>query len=156
MPLEKGSTEAVISHNIATEVESGKPKKQAVAIAYSKAGQSSEDDTREEFKERTGKSGQELRYMAKSQYQSGSEKSFNHIINAPSSVKKKLGMQHYGGSEWRHNHPEWKEPLKKAPLPGGGSFNESDHPRDPKGKWTDWYYTKAIDCESIHKAGGKR
>lgn len=37
MPLEEGSSRAVISHNIATEIRSGKDPKQAAAIAYSKA-----------------------------------------------------------------------------------------------------------------------
>jgi hypothetical protein len=38
MPLKKGKSKAVISANIRTEVAHGKPQKQAVAIAYSKAG----------------------------------------------------------------------------------------------------------------------
>jgi hypothetical protein len=40
MPLKSGSSKKVISSNIATEIRSGKPPKQAAAIAYSKAGKS--------------------------------------------------------------------------------------------------------------------
>jgi len=35
MPLEKGKSEAAFSHNVKTEMNAGKPQKQAVAIAYS-------------------------------------------------------------------------------------------------------------------------
>jgi len=40
MPLKKGSSKSVISNNIATERHAGKPEKQAIAIAMSKAGKS--------------------------------------------------------------------------------------------------------------------
>lgn len=40
MPLKSGKSKAVISSNIKTEIEAGKPKNQAIAIALSKAGKS--------------------------------------------------------------------------------------------------------------------
>ena len=38
MPLKKGSSKKTIASNIKTEMHHGKPKKQAIAIAYSVAG----------------------------------------------------------------------------------------------------------------------
>ncbi len=37
MPLKKGASKEVIKENIKKEIEAGKPRKQAVAIAYSEA-----------------------------------------------------------------------------------------------------------------------
>lgn len=38
MPLKKGSSKKVVGENIATEIRAGRPRKQAIAIAMSKAG----------------------------------------------------------------------------------------------------------------------
>lgn len=38
MPLKSGKSPKVISQNIKTEISHGKPQKQAIAIAMSKAG----------------------------------------------------------------------------------------------------------------------
>lgn len=40
MPLVKGSSKKAVSENIRREMNSGRPQKQAIAIAMSKAGKS--------------------------------------------------------------------------------------------------------------------
>jgi hypothetical protein len=40
VPLKSGSSKGTISQNIRTEMHAGKPQKQAIAIAMSKAGKS--------------------------------------------------------------------------------------------------------------------
>ena len=40
VPLRSGKSQKVISENIRTEMDAGKPRKQAIAIALSKAGKS--------------------------------------------------------------------------------------------------------------------
>ena len=39
MPLKKGKSKKAFQDNIKTEIAAGKPQKQAVAIAYSEAGE---------------------------------------------------------------------------------------------------------------------
>jgi hypothetical protein len=51
MPLEKGSSQETISHNIATERHAGAPEKQAIAIAMNKAGKSRGDCMSDKFSE---------------------------------------------------------------------------------------------------------
>lgn len=46
MPLKKGKSKEVISSNIRTEVNAGKPQKQAVAIALNTARKSGEKITK--------------------------------------------------------------------------------------------------------------
>lgn len=47
MSLEQGSSRKAISQNIKTEIQEGRPQKQAVAIALKEAGVKSQDDREE-------------------------------------------------------------------------------------------------------------
>lgn len=40
MPLKRGTSKKTIARNIKAEIANGKPAKQAVAVAYAKAGKS--------------------------------------------------------------------------------------------------------------------
>lgn len=52
MPLQEGKSKEVISANIKTEIQAGKPQKQAIAIALSKAGKPKASAKKNKFKER--------------------------------------------------------------------------------------------------------
>jgi hypothetical protein len=43
MPLEPGKSKSAFSHNVKTEMNAGKPQKQAVAIAYSEQRRTADD-----------------------------------------------------------------------------------------------------------------
>jgi hypothetical protein len=50
VPLKKGHSEKVIKENIRTEIDAGKPPKQAVAIALSKAAEHRKEQAKKKRK----------------------------------------------------------------------------------------------------------
>jgi hypothetical protein len=65
MPLRKGHSQKTVSQNIKTEVESGKSKKQAAAIAYSQARKSAPSTKRRELMSKRSKNDikQTIKYL---------------------------------------------------------------------------------------------
>ncbi len=63
MPLKEGSSEETISENIKTEVEAGKPQKQAEAIAYSEARKSKGADAMTEEEQKKAKDAKDAAEM---------------------------------------------------------------------------------------------
>lgn len=49
MPLKKGKFKNIIADNIKTEINTGKPRNQAVAIAYSMAGKSNKKNKSKKY-----------------------------------------------------------------------------------------------------------
>lgn len=56
MPLKKGKSKKAFSYNVAELIKSGRPKDQAVAIAYSEAGEKKKPKAKKKIKKK-GKSG---------------------------------------------------------------------------------------------------
>ena len=49
MPLDKSKSKKAFSENVKTEMEHGKPQKQAVAIAYATKAEAAKHDRKEKF-----------------------------------------------------------------------------------------------------------
>jgi hypothetical protein len=53
MPLMRGKSKVAFKHNVRTEIDAGKPKKQAVAIAYrlQRGKQKKKDDDEHDYRD---------------------------------------------------------------------------------------------------------
>lgn len=54
MPLHRGASKKSVSENIKTEMDAGKPQKQAIAIAMSEARETGEGESLKKFKAKYG------------------------------------------------------------------------------------------------------
>jgi hypothetical protein len=75
MPLSSGKSAAAFSHNVEVEINAGKPKKQAVAIAYSKTREASDDlaAARAELKAAVAAGSKEAEYQKKAEGELGQD-----------------------------------------------------------------------------------
>lgn len=120
MPLEKGSSHEVISHNIATEIRHGHDPKQASAIAYREAGGSRDEAPYHEVGMTVG----EMVAKGRSLYESGlpadqptedehigfekleHELAHEKGVNNPGAVAAVIGRKKYGEHEMAEKSAE--------------------------------------------------
>lgn len=108
MPLEKGKSKKAFSHNVKTEMKAGKPQKQAVAIAYSEAG----EDSAEAEVEAAIRAGQEESEAEEEAAEAGKRES-THQKRALEKLQR----------------------LQERRSEAADEFKESDHPRSDDGKF---------------------
>lgn len=144
MPLQEGSSQETISKNIKTEMESGKPQKQAIAIALDKAGKSKSDNA--EYEEGEMAQG-DIRSMMEQLKKI--ESLVNESTDLPEWVQAKITKAHeYMTSVAQHlAHPGGDEDQMSPDMAEG-----KDHDKDGDVDSEDW---KMARDKAIKSAMGK-